>query len=97
MKKTASRADAARIELQLTELRMPTMKLMWSRLAEQADKEGWPAARFLAAPPRGGPSTPCLSSQNQGWPPLPLFWPCRSWKSSRRGTSRSLRRHPARS
>jgi len=47
--KTASRADAARIELQLAELRLPTMKLMWSRLAEQADKEGWPAARFLAA------------------------------------------------
>ncbi len=22
---------------------------MWSKLAEQADKEGWPAARFLAA------------------------------------------------
>jgi DNA replication protein DnaC len=47
--KTTSRADAARIELQLAELRLPTMKLMWSKLAEQADKEGWPAARFLAA------------------------------------------------
>jgi len=47
--KTTSRADAARIELQLTELRMPTMKLMWSKLADEADKEGWPAARFLAA------------------------------------------------
>jgi DNA replication protein DnaC len=47
--KTTSRADAARIELQLTELRLPTMKLMWSKLADQADKEGWPAARFLAA------------------------------------------------
>ena len=47
--KTASRADAARIELQLAELRLPTMKLMWPKLAEQSDKEGWPAARFLAA------------------------------------------------
>ena len=47
--KTTSPADAARIELQLTELRLPTMKLMWSKLAEEADKEGWPAARFLAA------------------------------------------------
>ena len=47
--RTTSPADAARIELQLTELRLPTMKLMWSKLAEQADKEGWPAARFLAA------------------------------------------------
>lgn len=47
--KTTSRADAARIELQLAELRMPTMKLMWAKLAAEADKEGWPAARFLAA------------------------------------------------
>jgi DNA replication protein DnaC len=47
--KTTSRADAARIELQLTELRLPTMKLMWSKLADESDKEGWPAARFLAA------------------------------------------------
>jgi len=29
--------------------RAATMKLMWSKLAEEADKEGWPAARFLAA------------------------------------------------
>src|SRR6202051_1730516 len=27
----------------------PTFKLMWAKLAEQSDKEGWPAARFLAA------------------------------------------------
>ena len=47
--KTTSPADAARIVLQLSELRLPTMKLMWSKLAEEADKEGWPAARFLAA------------------------------------------------
>jgi DNA replication protein DnaC len=47
--KTTSPADAARIELALTELRLPTMKLMWSKLAGEADKEGWPAARFLAA------------------------------------------------
>jgi DNA replication protein DnaC len=46
--KTTSAADAARLELQLAELRMPAMKLMWSQLAAQADKEGWPAARFLA-------------------------------------------------
>lgn len=46
--KTTSRADAAHIELQLAELRMPTMKLMWAKLADEADKEGWPAARFLA-------------------------------------------------
>jgi DNA replication protein DnaC len=47
--KTANSIDAARLELLLTELRLPTFKLMWKKLAEQADKEGWPAAKFLAA------------------------------------------------
>ncbi|MDE2825001.1 MAG: IS21-like element helper ATPase IstB [Gemmatimonadota bacterium] len=32
-----------------TELRMPSAKAMWRQLAERADKEGWPAARLLAA------------------------------------------------
>src|SRR6476469_3937900 len=41
--------DAARIELLLADLRLPAIKLMWAKLAEQSDKEGWPAARFLAA------------------------------------------------
>jgi DNA replication protein DnaC len=40
--------DAARIDL-LADLRLPAIKLMWIKLAEQSDKEGWPAARFLAA------------------------------------------------
>jgi len=40
--------DAARVELLLSELRLPSMKLRWATLAEQSDKEGWPAARFLA-------------------------------------------------
>jgi DNA replication protein DnaC len=47
--KTANSIDAARLELLLTELRLPTFKLMWKKLAEQAGKEGWPAAKFLAA------------------------------------------------
>ena len=47
--KTINPVDAARIELLLTDLRLPTIKLMWTKLAEQSDKEGWPAARFLAA------------------------------------------------
>jgi DNA replication protein DnaC len=46
MKTTAS-TDAARLELLLTELHLPTIKLMWKKLAEQSDQEGWPAARFL--------------------------------------------------
>src|SRR5437762_151518 len=41
--------DAARIELLLAELRLPAVKLVWASLAAQADKEGWPAGRFLAA------------------------------------------------
>ena len=41
--------DAARVELMLAQLCLPTIRLMWKKLAAQADKEGWPAARFLAA------------------------------------------------
>jgi len=41
--------DAARVELLLSELRLPGVKAIWPRLAAQSDKEGWPAARFLAA------------------------------------------------
>ena len=48
MKKTTA-FDTARVELLLGELRLPGIKLIWPKLAEQADKEGWPAARFLAA------------------------------------------------
>ena len=47
--KSANTVDAARVELLLSDLRLPGIKLMWARLAEQSDKEGWPAARFLAA------------------------------------------------
>jgi DNA replication protein DnaC len=47
--KMTNATDAARIELLLAELRLPAMKLMWADLAVRADKEGWPAARFLAA------------------------------------------------
>ena len=41
--------DAARLTLLLNELRLPASKVIWPQFAEQADKEGWPAARFLAA------------------------------------------------
>src|ERR1700742_4667318 len=47
--RTTDPGDAARIELLLAELRLPAVKLVWASLAAQADKEGWPAARFLAA------------------------------------------------
>jgi DNA replication protein DnaC len=49
MTSTATSIDAARVELLLTELRLPSMKALWPRLAAQSDKEGWPAAKFLAA------------------------------------------------
>jgi hypothetical protein len=47
--KTPDPGDAARIELLLAELRLPAVKQVWASLAAQADKEGWLAARFLAA------------------------------------------------
>ena len=46
--KTTDPVDAARLALLLAELRLPAVKLVWPDLAAQADKEGWPAARFLA-------------------------------------------------
>ena len=41
--------DAARLGLLLGDLRLPAIKHIWPDFAERADKEGWPAARFLAA------------------------------------------------
>src|SRR5499427_5258707 len=47
--RTTGPGDAARTELLLAELRLPAIKQVWASLAAQADKEGWPAGRFLAA------------------------------------------------
>jgi DNA replication protein DnaC len=41
--------DAARVGLLLGDLRLPAIKHIWSDFAERADREGWPAGRFLAA------------------------------------------------
>ena len=41
--------DATRLSFILNELRLPTIKHMWPKFAERSDKEGWTAARFLAA------------------------------------------------
>ena len=46
---TATTADAARVPIMLAELRLPTIKRLWSELAEQSNREGWPAERFLGA------------------------------------------------
>lgn len=50
--KTNTTVDTARLSLLLNELRLPAIKAVWAQFAEQADKEGWPAARFLAASAR---------------------------------------------
>jgi DNA replication protein DnaC len=41
--------DTARLSLALGDLRLPAIKGIWPEFAARADKEGWPAARFLAA------------------------------------------------
>ena len=41
--------DSARLTLLLNDLRLPAIKQGWAGFAERADKEAWPAARFLAA------------------------------------------------
>jgi DNA replication protein DnaC len=45
---SAAIESAARLPLMLTELRLPTMKRLWADLAEQSNREGWPAERFLS-------------------------------------------------
>jgi DNA replication protein DnaC len=46
---TTVNVDTARLPIMLTELRLPTVGRLWPQLTETADKEGWPAARLLAA------------------------------------------------
>lgn len=49
MKANTHPVDEARLGIMLNELRLPTIKTLWPRFAEQSDREGWPAVRFLAA------------------------------------------------
>jgi DNA replication protein DnaC len=44
-----SAIEAATLPMLLTELRLPTIKRLWSALAEQSNREGWTAERFLTA------------------------------------------------
>jgi hypothetical protein len=46
---TSPDIDAGRLTLALNDLRLPAIKTIWPGFAARADKEGWPAARFLAA------------------------------------------------
>jgi DNA replication protein DnaC len=49
MKNANPAIDAQRLSLILNDLRLPAIKLVWPEFAQRADKEGWPAARLLAA------------------------------------------------
>jgi DNA replication protein DnaC len=42
-------ADAARLPILLTELRLPTIKRMWESISAQSDREGWRAEKLLSA------------------------------------------------
>jgi len=40
--------DLARLPELLSTLRLPTIARLWAQLGERSDREGWPAARYLA-------------------------------------------------
>lgn len=40
--------DTFKLPVMLTTLRLPSFQKHWQEIAQQADKESWPAARFLA-------------------------------------------------
>ena len=42
-------ADVAKLPLMLSALRLPTIGRLWQALAQEADRDGWGGARFLAA------------------------------------------------
>ena len=46
---TPASLDTAALNLMLGELRLPTIKALWPQFTAQADCEGWPTARLLAA------------------------------------------------
>ena len=45
----ATMADAAFLAALLTELRLPSIARNWRRIAETADRDGWPAQKTIAA------------------------------------------------
>lgn len=44
---TIAAPEAASLPIMCTELRLPTIKRLWQDVAEQSNREGWPAERFL--------------------------------------------------
>ena len=80
--KTTHPVDAARIELLLSDLRLPAIKLMWAKLAEQSDKEGWPLASLPRSPSTRSPIAVVAASS--------VIWPkpdCPSARRSQASTS----------
>ena len=47
--KPSDPVDIGRVTLMLGDLKLPAIKAVWQEIAARSDKEGWPAARFLAA------------------------------------------------
>jgi DNA replication protein DnaC len=45
---TTRSADAARLPIMLTELRLPSVKRLWESIAAQSDREGWRAEKLLS-------------------------------------------------
>lgn len=41
-------AHAAALPMMLTELRLPTIRVQWQSVSQTANREGWPAERFLS-------------------------------------------------
>src|SRR5690242_13233481 len=46
---SAIQVDTTRLPLLLHDLRLPAIARLWPEFSERADKESWPAARFLSA------------------------------------------------
>ena len=69
--------DAARLNLILTDLRLPAIKQGWAAFAERADKEGWPAARFLATLAEHTISPSAIGVASSAISPTPACFPPR--------------------
>ena len=78
---SARAIDVHALPAMLTALRLPSFHRHWQALAERADKEGWPAARFLATlaesslPSARRAASGVISSR-------PSFPPARPWPPS---------------
>jgi hypothetical protein len=86
--KTTDPVDAARVELLLADLRLGAIKLMWTKLAAQSDKEGLARSAFPGGARRArdgrsrAAAASSVTSPKHG---------CRSAKPSRASTSRRCR------